>query len=438
MADDRDRQRRAAERKVGLARLFARAKQVLTTDPTGADSDDQVSEDAAAAALARQAGELKAGLAKLAQLAAYEPHADDAGASAGARARLGVLWDRAPTISAAEIAKVVEADLGAPPHAVFATWNPTPIAAASLGQVHAATGKDGTEYAVKVQYPGIAEALKADLADASFTRKLAGGELGHGLDERAAGALRDAVLGELDYRREAAALERFATAWKDDPVIRIPRVDRERSSARVLTMVRAPGIAWRDARGLPDHVRTTAARAVLRFAWGSPLVHAICNADPNPGNYLVEAGDAVHVWFLDFGCTIELAADIVDGERDLWWGLADDDAFAGAEKFRLALARMGLLKRAASLGTEAHREWERMLAAPIVDAGFVWTSEYASALATAFRRVLLARGVALPAPVFMLWRQRLGIAAVLGMAEPRCGLKPILRELIGTGRKALG
>jgi predicted unusual protein kinase regulating ubiquinone biosynthesis (AarF/ABC1/UbiB family) len=438
MPDDRDRQRRAAERKVGLARLFARAKQVLTTDPTGSDADDQVSADAAATALARQAGELKAGLAKLAQLAAYEPHADDAGASADARARLGALWDKAPSISAADIARVVEEDLGTPPQALFASWNPTPIAAASLGQVHAAIGADGTVYAVKVQYPGIAEALRADLADTSFTRKLAGAELGNGLDDGAAAALRDAVLGELDYRREAAALERFGAAWKDDPVIRVPRVDRERSSARVLTMTRAPGVAWREARALADDVRAAAAAAVIRFAWGSPLVHAVCNADPNPGNYLVDtSGASPAVWFLDFGCTVELSPDVVAGERELWWGLGDADAFAGAERFRLALSRLGLLKRAASLGTEAHRDWEHVLAAPFADDRFTWTPGYAAAMATAFRRVLLAGGVALPAPVFMLWRQRLGVAAVLGMLEPRCGLRPIIRSLIGTGRQAL-
>jgi predicted unusual protein kinase regulating ubiquinone biosynthesis (AarF/ABC1/UbiB family) len=441
VTDDRDRQRRAAERKVGLARLFARAKQVLTTDPTGTDEDDRVAADAGAAALARQAGELKAGMAKLAQLAAYEPHADEATpASAAARDKLGALWDHAPAMTAGDIGKVVEAELGDAPQRLFARWDPTPIAAASLGQVHAATGHDGVEYAVKVQYPGIADALRADLASTSFAKKLAGGELGHGLADAAAEALRDAVLGELDYRREADALARFATAWDGDPAIRVPRVDRARSSEKVLTMERARGVAWRAARELPQPVRDAAAAAVIRFAWGSPLVHGICNADPNPGNYLVEPGAGevpTRVWFLDFGCTIELAADVVEGERQLWWGLIDPDVFSGTERFRLALARLGLLRRAQSLASDAHRDWERLLALPLQSSDFTWTPAHAAALATAFRRVLVAGGVALPAPVFMLWRQRLGVAAVLGMHAPRCGLRPIVRELIGSGRKAL-
>jgi predicted unusual protein kinase regulating ubiquinone biosynthesis (AarF/ABC1/UbiB family) len=463
MTDDRDRdkQRRAAERKVGLARLFARAKQVLTTDPTGTDADDQVAADAGAAVLARQAGELKAGMAKLAQLAAYEPHLDDAGAaSEAARGRLGALWDQAPAMTAAAIGKVVEAELGAPPQVAFARWDPTPIAAASLGQVHAATGHDGVEYAVKVQYPGIADALRADLASAGFAKKLAGGELGHGLGAGATAALRDAVLGELDYRREADALERFRRAWEvgdggrglagraggavgtdgpggeGTPAIAIPRVDRERSTARVLTMERGRGTAWRAAAALPEAARDAAAAAVVRFAWGSPLAHGLCNADPNPGNYLVdEAGG--RVWFLDFGCAIELAPEVVSGDRELWFGLLDPDVFAGTERFRVALSRLGLLVRADSLASDAHRDWERLVALPVRDDRFAWTPAYAGALATAFRRVLVAGGVALPAPVFMLWRQRLGVAAVLGMLGARCGLGPIVKDLIGTGRKAL-
>src|SRR6187549_916926 len=111
MSDDR----KWAERKVGFARMWARAKQVLTTDPTGSDEDDQVVDEEAARVLAAQAGRLKGGLAKVAQLAAYDPGASlgrGRGASAGARQVLGGLWDHAPAMSAGPIAAVVEQDLG--------------------------------------------------------------------------------------------------------------------------------------------------------------------------------------------------------------------------------------------------------------------------------------------------------------------------------------
>src|SRR5687768_2195961 len=151
---ERDRQRAGADVKVGLRRLFARAKQVLTTDPKASDEDDRVVDDAAAAEMAKQAGQLRGGVAKVAQLLAYSAGGDT---TAGARAALGKLWDQIPAASPAGVARVVEEDLGEPPQKLFAKWSPEPIAAASLGQVHAATGHDGVEYAVKVQYPGIAE-----------------------------------------------------------------------------------------------------------------------------------------------------------------------------------------------------------------------------------------------------------------------------------------
>ena len=102
MTDDR----KWAERKVGFARMWARAKQVLTTDPSGSDEDDYVVDEEAAKVLALQAGRLKGGLAKVAQLAAYDPGASlgrGRGASAAARQVLGGLWDHAPAVSSGAI-----------------------------------------------------------------------------------------------------------------------------------------------------------------------------------------------------------------------------------------------------------------------------------------------------------------------------------------------
>ena len=102
---------------------------------------------------------------------------------------LGGLWDQAPAISAGAIARVIEEDLGKAPQALFAHWDIVPLASASLGQVHAARLADGTEVVVKVQYPGVAESLRADLDDATFIRKLAGSEVGRSLDDAALVAL---------------------------------------------------------------------------------------------------------------------------------------------------------------------------------------------------------------------------------------------------------
>jgi predicted unusual protein kinase regulating ubiquinone biosynthesis (AarF/ABC1/UbiB family) len=303
-------ERKWAERKVGFAKLWARAKQVLTTDPTGSDEDDHVVDEEAARVLAAQAGRLKGGLAKVAQLAAYDPGASlgrGRGASQQARAVLGGLWDHAPAMSAGAIAGVIEDDLGKAPQALFAHWDPAPLAAASIGQVHAARLADGTEVIVKVQYPGVADKLRADLDDDDFVRKLAGAEIGRTLEADALHTLGEAVRGELDYRAEAAAQMKFAAAWDGDKSLRVPKVITELSSARVLTMTRAKGkpLVECAASGTPD-VRAQAALAIYKYAWGSPLAHGLLNADPNPGNYFVEveADGHVLVHCLDFGCAL--------------------------------------------------------------------------------------------------------------------------------------
>jgi predicted unusual protein kinase regulating ubiquinone biosynthesis (AarF/ABC1/UbiB family) len=426
-----------ADVKVGLRRFFTRAKQVLTTDPTGSDEEDRIVEDAGAEEMARQAARMKGGVAKVAQLLAYTAGGDT---TAGARAALGKLWDQVPGTSPAAIARVVEEDLGKPPHQLFAKWSAEPMAAASLGQVHAATGHDGVEYAVKVQYPGIAAALRDDLASESFARKLAGTEIGKTIDGEALEVLRRAVAGETDYRAEAAWAARVAQAWEGDPAIRVPRVDSSRSSARVLTMTRAHGHTVVDAAALDQATRDAAGAAIFRFAWGTPLVHGLLQADPNPGNYLIErASDGqVHVTFLDYGCVVELDESVRKLDRALWHGILHDDAFDGAEKFRMAMAEQGLLARADTLATNAHRDWERLLARPLTGHGnFTWSRAYAADLGDATRRVLAAGGVRLPAPLLLLWRQRLGVAAVLGMLSPTLPFRRLLIDLIGTGRQAL-
>jgi len=435
-------ERTRAERRVGLARWWARAKQIVTTDPTGSSEDDYLADEAAAEELATQAGRLKGGLAKVAQLAAYDPGTSlgrRPGASAAARRVLGGLWDRAPSVSAGEISKVVETDLGKPPQQLFARWDTSPLAAASLGQVHAAQLADGTDVVVKVQYPGVAEALRADLDDADFLRKLAGAEIGRTLDDGALDSLATAVRGELDYVAEAASQRRFAAAWKDDPVLRIPRVIDELSSSRVLTMTRARGKSLVATASASADLRRQAAVAIFKFAWGSPLAHGLINADPNPGNFVVdESPDDGHVtvWCLDFGCSLELSAAARDADRELFFGLVDPDD--GAERFRMGLAASGLLRRTDTLATTAHRDWERAVAAPFAGHGdFHWSAAYASDFAEATGRVLSSGGLGLPASALLVWRQRLGVAAVIAMLDATAPFRRVLVDLVGTGKRAL-
>jgi predicted unusual protein kinase regulating ubiquinone biosynthesis (AarF/ABC1/UbiB family) len=186
--------------------------------------------------------------------------------------------------------------------------------------------------------------------------------------------------------------------------------------------------------------RSQAALAVLTLTWGSPLVHRLLNADPNPGNFLVEElpDGGIHLWCLDFGCAREVPVEMRDADRELWWAILEEDSETAAERFRMGLAASGLLRRADSLATAAHREWERRLAEPFTTHGsFHWGDPYARALAEATGRVLSAGGIRVPPELLLLWRQRLGAAAVIGMLDARAPFRRTLHDLIGSGRRAL-
>src|SRR4051794_11192313 len=227
-----------------LKRATTTAKQAVLTD-VDVTTDKRAADLAEAEAFAASAAELGAAVAKIAQVRAYLDISGAAGTPA-ARAMLARLWDRMPAHPPAVIRAVVEAELGAPPEAKFAKWDDAPIAAASLGQVHAAEDADGRRFAVKVQYPGVAEALRDDLSSASLLRRVVGDELGSGAAADALETMRAQLLGELDYAAEARWLERFAGAFRGDATMVIPSVDTSRSTGKVLTMQRLDGRAIAD------------------------------------------------------------------------------------------------------------------------------------------------------------------------------------------------
>ncbi|MGM0818792.1 MAG: AarF/UbiB family protein, partial [Actinomycetota bacterium] len=136
---------------------------------------------------------------------------------------LGELRDAAPAADPEAIAAVVAEEYGAPPEEVFADWDPEPLAAASIGQVHRARLPDGSDVVAKVQYPGVAEAIESDLANAEAFAPLArvvspNLEIAPLLRE-----MRDRLVDELDYQREAQYQAAFAARYDGHPFIRIPR-----------------------------------------------------------------------------------------------------------------------------------------------------------------------------------------------------------------------
>lgn len=217
---------------------------------------------------------------------------------------LAKLQDAAPPVAVDHIREVVLAELGRTPEALFARFEPLPLAAASIGQAHAATLPDGTEVVVKVRRPGVVEQVEEDLAillDLAATasrrwERAADYDL-VGLAEEFADTLR----AELDYPREGRNAERFAQNLAGDPGVHIPRVFWDTSSARVLTLERIRGskvtdLAALDAAGID---RRALAERASRLLLGMIFENGFFHADPHPGNFFIEPGGRIGL--IDFG-----------------------------------------------------------------------------------------------------------------------------------------
>ncbi|MDL4776750.1 MULTISPECIES: ABC1 kinase family protein [Thermomonosporaceae] len=219
---------------------------------------------------------------------------------------LARLQDDAPPMPPEMAAAMVEAELGAPPQEVFAEFEPEPIAAASIGQVHRATTRDGRRVAVKVQYPGVEEAIRADLANTELIATFF--QMGRGLlpgmtrmDVRAvAKEVSERIGEEIDYRAEARNQREFAGHYRGHPFIRIPEIVPELSGRRVLTMDLVDGMRHREALGAGQELKDRWGEAVFRFYIGGIRRLGLFHADPHPGNFLFH--DDGTVTFLDFGC----------------------------------------------------------------------------------------------------------------------------------------
>ncbi|MCW5893070.1 MAG: cytochrome P450 [bacterium] len=219
---------------------------------------------------------------------------------------LGRFHDAVPPHPFAEIRRLVERELGRPLGEVFVRFDETPLAAASLAQVHRATLRDGTEVAVKVQYAEIASLARVDLASLRVLARVAG-RVARDLDlVSLVDELADFVTLELDFRREADSTERVRAAMADDPTVRIPRVHRELSTDKLLVLEFLEGTKVTDldalrARGVDlEVVAERIGRAYARMIFEQGFFQG----DPHPGNLLVLADGTIGI--LDFGLAKEL------------------------------------------------------------------------------------------------------------------------------------
>jgi predicted unusual protein kinase regulating ubiquinone biosynthesis (AarF/ABC1/UbiB family) len=250
-----------------------------------------------AADVAAELGQLKGVLMKAGQLVGVL--AD--GLPPEAAAALATLQADAPPMAPSLAEAVVRRELGASPERLFLDWQPEPVAAASIGQVHRAVLFDGREVAVKVQYPGVADTIGPDLDNAELLYRMFSAFAFKGFDARAfVDELRARMVEELDYRREGADQAAFAQAFAGHPFVRVPAVVADRSGERVLTTEWVDGWSFAELVTHGDEVaRQRAAEAVWRFSQRCVVRLGMFNGDPHPGNYRFHPDGTVS--FLDFG-----------------------------------------------------------------------------------------------------------------------------------------
>ncbi len=345
--------------------------------------------------------------------------------------QLAKLRTDAPPMPWEKVEKVlIEEYDGEPVSELFGEFDTEAFAAASIGQVHRAELLDGRRVAVKIQYPGIAEALEADLRNAGTLVRLARA-VAPGLDAKAiAHELRERVMEELDYEYEAQNQRSFSRAYRDHPFVYVPDVVTRLSRRRVLVTELVEGLGFEQIKQLPHAERSRFGEIVFRGSFGSIYHLQHFNADPHPGNYiLMEDG---RVAFLDFGMTKKLDREQIVLEQKVFDAIVRDDV----EGMRASLHDLGFIKNPSKL--DAERLMEHVMS---VGGWYLEDRE----IEISARRVMkiiestndprseyfdLMRRESLPADELMGRRMEIGVVAVLGQLRAKRNWHRIMREWV--------
>lgn len=241
----------------------------------------------------------------------------------------------------AQLRAVLDAAWGQGWEARFSEWNPQPIAAASIGQVHKAVTTDGRVLAVKVQYPGVRQSINSDVDNVGALLRLSG-LVPSAIDIASLLAQAKRQLHEeADYRREARCLELFGRLLAGDPAFLVPAPVSELSSENVLAMSFLPGMPIEALEGAPQAVRDRAAGLLCGLALSELFSFGAMQTDPNFANYRFEP-ESGRVVLLDFGATRAFSRSFAAGMRRLALaGLAGN-----RQEARAAMLEAGILEEA--------------------------------------------------------------------------------------------
>ncbi len=413
--------------RVGATYATTSARKIFATSERRIELDHE-REMKTSEQIAERLGQMKGALMKLGQMASYL----DEGLPEPLRMALSQLQSNAPPMSFELARNAVEAELGAPLETLFLEFDPEPIAAASIGQVHRAlildpaTG-DERAVAVKVQYPGVDAAIAADLRNTALLGSILKQGFG-GLDPSdMVEEIKSRLSEELDYEREAANQRAFCEYYRGHPYFNVPAVIDHLSTARVLTTELVVGSSWKELLTWDQGERDLAAEAIFRFVFRSLYRFRAFNGDPHPGNYLFH-GDG-RVTFLDFG----LVKHFTDEELTTFESMVkaaaidhDDDAF------RSIIEGAGLLQRNAPIDTaEAGRYFSQFYEPVREDRVMTWTPEYSSGIVrhTFDRSSPISQYATVPKTFVFIQRINLGLYAILGELRATGNYRKVAEEL---------
>lgn len=411
--------------RAGADYMATRARGAFASDERRAELAERF-ELRTAEQVAEQLGHMKGALMKLGQMASYL----DQGLPEPVREALAELQSDAPPMAAGLAESVVRDELGSHPRELFAQWDPTPIASASIGQVHRAVTHHGTEVAVKVQYPGVADAIAADLDNSELLFAMLG-MLFPGLEPAPiVEELRERVLEELDYGLEADNQRLFADAYRNHPYIHVPEVLDELSTTRVLTTEMAHGARFAEVNAWPDEERQLAAETLYRFVFGSIYSMGAFNGDPHPGNYLFRPGGGIT--FLDFGLVKRFSDTEVADFAEMIQLMVIDRDVAG---YALLLERIGILAPGNGFDLDRVRDYFGHFYDFVMDDVVMEiTPEYSSESLRRFfdlsgPHAEIMKAANLPPSMVIVQRINLGLYALFGDLRARNNWRRLAEEL---------
>lgn len=413
--------------KVG-ARWGAHKARRVFADAERKEELDRAFELKTAEDVVKRLGNMKGAFMKLGQMASYL----DQGMPEHMRKTLSVLQQDAPPMSHDLVVAAITAELGSPPDEVFAEFDREPIAAASIGQVHRALTHDGRAVAVKVQYPGVDQAIENDLSNADPLLRIMGRAFPSLDPKPLVKELTERLVEEVNYELEAHNQHKFWTYYQGHPYIHVPAVLFEHSTCRVLTTELAAGHRFEELHTWSQEQRNLAAETLYRFTFGSMYKLHAFNGDPHPGNYIFRPGG--EVTFLDFGLVKHFDQGAVDGFMTLIKAMVIDEDMA---TYRTEAIRQKLLAPVAEEKVDEAQLREyfgHFYEFVRHDDDYTITPEYASETVRkifAFSEATdgIAQYTNMPPNYTIVQRINLGLLAVFGELEARANWRRIAEEL---------